>query len=307
MPVLDRAGQEAFWDRQVSGYDQADMTLDNEGELDLVHALCGEFCQLGYRAEDVVTLGGAVGSRDPKIVMDALRESGQLPSHIYFNDLSELMTRQALKTSLEPYLESGTKVSALSGPIHEVGDQIPHMPRRVIIGVYRDEAFVTANPAQGYQFSGFEEYRRNAERIGTHLVIEPVHIGGDGYTSTNARVFASINDHADATDLLFSRISGYINTVVGDALRVTGLHKGYSGFFLSHWFSERGIRCLVAHCFDPERISAMSVRRCAKGFVLCIDPVEPPRGIVTVLNNVIGNILPDEQRPTLATINRISR
>lgn len=306
-PILNRAGQKAFWDRQAPDYDQADMTRDNEGELDLVRALCQQFCLEGYVAEDVVTLGGAVGSRDPGVVTEVLERYSQWPSHIYFNDLSESMTEQALKGALNSYPTKQTQITVLSGPIHEISRNIPSIPRRVIIGVYRMESFTTANPHYGYPLTGLEEYEKNADKVGTHLLIEPVCVDGDSYTDIDVRIVTSTDDTSDQKKHIYTRLSDCIDVKSIDAIRIVGRHRTCEGFFLSHWFSEIGIRKLITASFGFERLSSMSLMPCAKGFVLCIDPLEQPRGIVTILNNVVGNILPDEQIHTLRAIDKLSR
>ena len=107
------------------------------------------------------------------------------------------------------------------------------------------------------------------------------------------------------SDVLASLKSFLVSGEVG-AFRVIGQHANKPGFFLSHWFTEKGITDLIQSCFDSQRIRAMSLKPCGKGFVVCIDPVEPPRGIVTLLNNVIGNVLPHEQMETLRAIDRVS-
>lgn len=297
--VLDRAGQQAFWDRQAADYELADMTLDNGGELDLVRELCRQFCRTGYHAEDVVTLGGAVGSRDPKVVLEVLEHNGKRPTTVYFNDLSEPMTKKAVATELASYAAQGA-CKALPGPIHEAARLIVSRPRRIIVGIYRMDAFVSANPHYGYELDGLAEYQKNAEKIGTHLVIEPVCLSGDGYVVLPQRTTAysgtPLPKHAAATIAARAQGSRF------DAMRVIGTHPGQEGFFLSHWYTEAGIRKLLSRCFSEQQLANLSLMPCAKGFVICIDPPEPPQGIVTILNNVVGNVLPHEQVATLRAI-----
>ena len=306
-PVLDRAGQQSFWDRQAVNYDRADMTRDNEGELALVRALCQQFCLSGYEAEDVVTLGGAVGSRDPKVVLDVLGQHGNMPEHIYFNDLSVEMAQQAQRMNLGANRAGSIEVNTLVGPIHEICEHIPVKPRRVIIGVYRAESLVQAVPHYGYPLTGLEEYERNAQIVGARLIIEPVRLESAVYIHMQIRILHS-SDYAEEIRLQCRRqIESCARLPSLHAIRVVDQHADQEGFFLSHWFSEVGIRALVGASFSSDRLGTLSLVPCAKGYVLCIDPVEPPRGIVTVLNNVIGNVLPGEQVATLRSIDRISR
>lgn len=304
-PVLDRAGQQIFWDRQASTYDHADMTTDNAGELAIVQALCEDFIQQGYVAEDVVTLGGASGCRDPLVVLDALKHHQNL-RRIVFNDLSEAMVQVALKRFSDLRVKNGYEVQGIHGPIHEIANQIPVIPRRVIIGVYRASALTEACPSEGQSYSGLEGYVRNSSIIGDHLIVEAVGLRADQYEESEMRVDISSANATVHLPIALAKIGSWYSDEQFIATRVIGQHTGNPGFFISHWFVEKSIRDLVGRCFSSARVEKMTMTKCAKGFVLCIDPIEPPRGILTILNNVVGNVLPHEQVETLRVIDRIS-
>jgi len=52
--------------------------------------------------------------------------------------------------------------------------------------------------------------------------------------------------------------------------------------------------------------SQSRVKHFAKGMALVVDPIGvQPQGVVTVLNNVIGNVLPQSQHETLHAIKKI--
>lgn len=306
VPALNRAGQQAFWDRQAPDYDAADMTLDNEGELKIVASISRDQLSRNGSIDDVVTLGGAVGSRDPKVVVDVIREYSSTLAHIYFNDLSPKMTSRAVDTVLKPYISDKTGITTLPGPIHEVGDSIPCRPRRVVIGVYKARALIEGCPHLGYPLSGIEEYIKNSSIIGTRLMIEPLDIRNGVYGKPSIRLQLTPDSSANDKSAVSNEIVRQLEKERVDAIRVIGTHEHKEGFFLSHWFTEEGILNLVRRSFKRERRGHLSIVTCAKGYVLCIDPTEKPQGMVTILNNVIGNILPDEQIKTLEVIDRIS-
>lgn len=306
MPALDRAGQQAFWDRQAPDYDAADMTLDNEGELKIVASISRDQLSKNGSIDDIVTLGGAVGSRDPKVVVDVIRESSSTLSHIYFNDLSSHMTSRAVSTVLRSYTDKTSGITALPGPIHEVGESIPCRPRRVVIGVYRARALVEAYPHLGYPLSGIEEYIKNSSIIGTRLIVEPLDIRNGVYGTPSIRLQLTADSSANDKSAVSNEIIRQLEKERVDAIRVIGTHEHKEGFFISHWFTEEGIINLVRRSFKRERRGHLSIVPCAKGYVLCIDPTEKPQGMVTILNNVIGNILPDEQIKTLEVIDKLS-
>lgn len=304
-PILDRAGQQTFWDRQAPTYDLADMTLDNMGELKIVEDLTRDFFSRHQEPCDIVTLGGAVGSRDPKIIIDTMQGFGLNPSRIYFNDLSVDMAKRAVEHTLKSYA-TNCVVTPFPGPIHEIEKDIPSCPRRVILGAYRARALVEAYPHLGYPLSGIEEYLKNSEIIGDRLYIQPVDIRNGQYTEPRISLFLTSTSTQSEIAHVCSEILNQIEAERVDSIRIIGTHGDKLGFFISHWFSEEGLINLFRRSFTRERRSHLSVTPCAKGYVVCVDPTTRPRGIVTILNNVIGNILPDEQVQTLEVIDRIS-
>lgn len=97
-PQMNIENQSAFWDAQSDVYEVADMTNDNQQEMDVVIGKCRE---LPY--EDMVTLGGAVGCRDPKLILNDLltRECAARPT-LFFNDLSPKQVQRAREVVLKP-------------------------------------------------------------------------------------------------------------------------------------------------------------------------------------------------------------
>lgn len=307
MPVLDRQAQQAFWDRQAATYSERSMTRDNEGELSVVEKLCDDFVQRGYVAEDVVTLGGANGCRDPRVVMDALARHSQTPRAIYFNDLSEKMVEAACTGSLAEYNQRFIAIASGHGAIHENVAWVPTKPRRVIVGVYKAAALVSTEASKGYTQCGIEGYIRNGGILGNRFTFEAMTSGQDSFEPMGIK--SALNAHAAPLRVQIAR--RVIDACLGDeavsAIQVLGYSSEDLGQFLSHWYTERGISSLIRRTFAKERLGSISITSCAKGYVICIDSIEPPCGIVTILNNVIGNVLPHEQAETLRTIDRISR
>ena len=309
IPALTREAQVKFWDRQAGDYSTADMTT-NKGELALVRKFTEHFSKRGLSAEDVVTLGGANGCRDPLVVTEVL----QLSDHswqggVFFNDLSSNMVAEARRTNLADFGKAG-QLQTMSGPIHEIAYAISHRPRRVLLGVYSTDAFVHDHPAFGYESAGLIEYLRNGSRLGNRFVIDVTHITQDGLYADEPeeRMFirnddseAYVERHRQALERIAKIAEREPATPL--AFRVVGEHEGEEGIFLSHWFTEAGFEALLKPRFVGHTIE---ISTCAKGFVACIDPPEQPKGIVTMLNNVLGNVLPEEQSPTLEAIRRFS-
>lgn len=303
--IVAEGDPERFWARQVGTYSTTDMTNGNVEELAAVEALCEEFVARGYVAQDIVTFGGANGYRDPRIAVDKLRQLGQCVESIIFNDLAQDLIEEALAGHLAHYPALGIPIEAMPGPAHEVANKITPMPRRVIIGVYSSDAFIAGadgDPGAG----GLAEYLRNYRYLGDEFFIQPFHISGSRYEDMHE----TVHIRAKYSETLLQPYLAILRKLNDrgelGAIRVIGRHVDQEGHFLSHWFTKRGITELVRACFAPTRAAVMTVHSIPKGLLLCIDPTIPARGIITLLNNVVGNIASDFHAPTLRAVDRIS-
>lgn len=308
-PRLNPEGQIRFWDRMAATYEGADMT-QNMGEQHVVERLTDEFVVRGFQAEDVVTLGGAVGCRDPRIVVDRLRIGGQTPKRIFFNDLAPALVAHASENELASQRAGGIDVHAFSGKVADSYAHIPKMPRRVLIGVYGAEAFVRPAPEEGHRQDGFTEYLANDAHIGDRLWLEWFRISAGAYAPAAKERFLTgrtIGTPPDAVRSSLEKVLQLHELPELGALRVIGSTEDERhGYFLSHWFTIQGVTSLLEESFIGRAVK-MRLFLCGKGMLVCLDPLyERPRGILTVLNNVVGNILPDEQLKSLRVIHGLT-
>jgi hypothetical protein len=241
------------------------------------------------------------------VISEALEQcGGETPKKIFFNDLSAAMTQAALEGSLTVYAEKNISLEVIPGPIHAIAGCLPAMPRRVIVGVYSAKALVHASPEEDYLRVGLEEYLSNAAILGDRFVFEPFGLQDGQYRALAPKTFLSAWATSEQLGMVIGSLATLLGENIADAVRVIGQHHAQPGYFLSHWFTEKGILELLRGSFDPRRMGAVRIKACPKGFVLCIDPLEPPRGIVTLLNNVVGNVLPADQTETLRVVDRLS-
>lgn len=303
--IVDDADQRPFWERQAGSYSSAPMTNDNAEELAGVENLCLDFVDRGYTAEDVFAFGGANGCRDPKIVVETLRRCGQRVERIVHNDLAENLVEEAVAEHLSAYPSQGIIVQALAGCAHEIAISLDPKPRRVIIGLYSAEAFIFGDEGSRNQ-SGFAGYLCNHHRLGDEFLVQPLRLVGARYEDMG-ECFHVKAKHAPE---MLPPCLGILRTLNDNeelgAIRVIGQHADQEGHFLSHWFTRRGVSELTGACFSRLSDKQLSIQSIPKGFLLCIDPAVPPRGIITLLNNVLGNIAPHWQAPTLRAIDLIS-
>ncbi len=306
IPTLTTEGQVVFWDRQAPGYQKAPMTKDNQGELNAVTEFCKNYAASGYVARDVITLGGANGCRDPRVVTDVLHAEGRSVERVIFNDLSKVMTQYAKEFSLSHYQKQGVEVDVISGSILQAVSLIPKAPRRVIIGVYRAQALISRYEEDGHNGSGIDEYLKNGKVLGSQFNFDAVSLNAGTYRDLGVGAVL----HTHPSPLWQETVQKVLGTCLASdstgAIRVVGQDPNRDGFFLSHWFVEKNFREMVTWAFGSERAKSIQIARCPKGYVLCIDPLEPPQGVITLLNNVLGNVLPTEQRDSLRAISELS-
>jgi hypothetical protein len=309
-PVLNVEGQSAFWDAMSEVYEGADMTVDNQKEMDVVIKHCREI-----QYQDLVTLGGAVGCRDPKMILEDLVARGfsgeQLPV-VFYNDLSSEQVRKAKESVLKPFTDKGLTIKYLPGEIRNTCGSIPKKPRRLIIGVYDCHSFFNAHPNDGYPSCGFDEYLKNSAILGCDFLMEWVKLTSENrMISCGFRARVGVDDDIGTRTWIKNLVDLSRSSSVGGvgrditALQIIGRHLDNPGFFLSHWYTQYGFNKLLKSVFNPDRF-AISTETFAKGMVAVVDPIgTQPSGVVTMLNNVIGNVLPDDQFETLCAIREI--
>lgn len=174
-PALERDGQLVFWNQQADSYETADMTNDNLGEIVEVVERFRANPQIW---RDIVVLGGAVGCRDPKMILqEAICRKSDSPCsppsegvHILFSDLAPDQVDRAKYDILAKCQNcENINMDFLVGPIHEVCKGIGQACRTLMLGVYDAQGFFRADSLRGYPLAGFDEYLNNSAVLGDHF------------------------------------------------------------------------------------------------------------------------------------------
>ncbi|PIT93805.1 hypothetical protein COU00_02440, partial [Candidatus Falkowbacteria bacterium CG10_big_fil_rev_8_21_14_0_10_43_11] len=307
-PELTRAGQTKFWDRQAPTYDLADMTTDNSSEINEVIKYC---CQYGY--QELITLGSAIGCRDPKMIFKqaycgrsrttCTPPNSGLPQ-VFFNDLSETQVERAKKEILARCQQCGARIKFYSGPIHEICGQAGRGSRTLLLGVYNIESFFNADPCHDYPLAGFDEYLKNAVMLGDYFWFDWL-ILCNGILSTKPAdlelsATASQNKRESFRQILrthcWKKMQDGSEAI---ALQIVGVLKNKDGFFISHWYGKEGLCRLLSMIFSPNDYDVPPPLSLAKGFLVIVKRKNAQSiGVITMLNNVLGNIIPEEQLMT---------
>jgi len=312
-PELTRAGQVAFWNRQARTYEATDMTNDNPHEI----ACVIERTDPSVHSE-IVTLGGAVGCRDPLAILkkkycsekDGSCYRGAKLPRVFFNDIALEMVQKAEENVLAGCRSCGVEMEFCPGPIAEACAQIKtRSPRTLLLGVYSDDGFFKSEPQNGYQLCGFDEYMKNCEILGERFWFDWLVLSGESLQIDHCGLFVEPIWPADKlTDARMQLANDYAAVAQSNelvALQVVSAHRDREGFFISHWFNERGILSLLRRVF-PEDEFGIKEATFPKGMLFAIERRNSvPRGIATILNNVLGNVLPQEQISTLTRVRTI--
>jgi len=311
-PELTQAGQRKFWNRQAPTYDMADMTVDNSLEIKEVV----EHCRVN-RYSELINLGGAIGCRDPKMILEyvychrdgviCIPPNKGLPQ-VFFNDLAEAEVARAEKEILARCQQCGVSIKFCAGPIHEVCKQIGHGSRTLLLGVYNVESFFNAGPCHDYPLAGFDEYLKNTATLGDVFWFDWL-VFQNGFLSTepdDLRLSAAVASNVRLTfrqnleQRCRERLHENSNAI---ALQIVSVRKGYDDFFISHWYKKDGLCRLLSSVFPPNDYEVQPLLHLAKGFLTVIKKKGVvATGVITMLNNVLGNIIPSEQMLTLEAI-----
>lgn len=310
-PELTRAGQVAFWNRQARTYGSTDMTNDDGGhEI----ARVKEKIDPGVHSE-IVTLGGAVGCRDPLAILkakycsekDGLCHRGANLPRIFFNDIAPEMVREAEENVLDDCRKCGVEMEFCSGHIADVCDQVKKdRSRMLLLGVYSDDGFFRSDPQKEYKLCGFDEYMKNCEILGERFWFDWLFFKGGSLQFTDQDLFVEPVWPAEKLAGARRQLANDYATVAQSselvALQVVSAHRDREGFFISHWFNARGILSLFREVF-PEDEFEIKKDTFPKGILFAIERRNSAsEGIVTILNNVLGNVLPEEQITTLTRV-----
>ncbi|MFA7201632.1 MAG: hypothetical protein WC099_01390 [Candidatus Paceibacterota bacterium] len=308
-PKLDIQGQKIFWDQQAPHYEKADMTVDNQGELICVLEKYKE-----VPCKELITLGGAIGCRDPKVILDDIISRNERPfPKVFMNDLSKKQLQWAQEKILKDYTRSGFHITYLPGEIRSVCTKIKnHMPRRLLIGIYESRSFFEAQPSSQYPLCGFDEYLRNHNILGQELLLNWMRYETGGiFTSCGIRTLVTSLDHPKDKLGIKKSLETFYRSVTDagteniSCLQIIGRSHNHRGFFLSHWYTQTGFIPMLKEAF-PATLFSITKYQFPKGALFVIDPLRhQPTGIITVLNNVMGNILPQNQLKTLHAIRRL--
>ena len=220
------------------------------------------------------------------------------------------MVQRAEENVLAGCRECGVEMDFYTGHIADACGRVKKDRSRVLfLGLCSDVGFFKSDSQHGFMFCGFDEYMKNCEILGERFWFDWLLFNGESLRFTNRGFFVEpiwpAEKLADARRQLADDYATAVQSSELVALQVVSAHRDREGFFISHWFNARGILSLLREVFSEEEFEIMEAEF-PKGMLFAIARRNSaPTGIVTILNNVLGNVLPQEQISTLSRVKDI--
>jgi hypothetical protein len=276
---LEGRNTKQFWDGVSQIYSEKDMTKhDNDSELDFVLERTVDVVEL-------VCLGVADGCRDPVAILDHMLKQGVvLPTKLVCNDISpkllEVCENRLTKYPIVPYKQF------FPVPISELNFDTQKMGTRIIIGTYN------AN----YIMESLGIYNDNNDVIGT--IFDLSYLTFDAETGelkkSDEKLTFHIKNYMNHKDTIMSWCNipnFYAYSVETD------------NDFVSHYFDLANLAKMYKHVFGIETVN--SVTQEGDRYIVADIGSKTPQRIVTMLNNVQGNIQWYEQTTSLEKIAKL--
>jgi indoleamine 2,3-dioxygenase len=260
-----------FWDSVATVYSDNEMTQCNSDfELEtLCHKVITE------QPTTLNCFGVADGNRDPIFILDYIEKQGwSLPAHMVINDISPEMVNQATNNITDKY---DIPTRYVVSPIDSL-----HLPSRYVksntklfIGTY----------SISYIKDALKLYEKEKDIIGAHVTLTQVfYTAGQlqtGKSQTGSYSELNVDELFDE-DLYAIRFE----TETG---------------FVSHYFNEPVLYCLLGNIFRTEADIFVSEKYPRYGLMSLNKTVDHTTDVhvVTMLNNVLGNIKTEDQIESL--------
>lgn len=278
-----------FWDSTASVYSNAKLTNEGGEDLEVILSRSGSI-------DNMVCLGVATGCRDPLFLLD----KGIKPKKLLVNDLSPNLLRICL-ASLSSYSE--LDMLSLVGPIHRTLEKSAEgiegffgkSEPLLAVGVYKKDAFYTK--FNGY--SALELYSEERTNIGDNCVVYPIFYEGE-----------ILNTKSKGIDFKLPLSSRQIGRIA-KFLQKYESSRGFGGFqfnsvkngnpFISHYYTKELLEKIFVDTFPGYQISIVDTQ--TRNYVVFVGGKDSNQNtLITMINNVLGNIPLNLQKETLRSI-----
>lgn len=267
-----------FWNSVADIYESSNMTHHKaDQELDFVNNC------IKNELTELVCLGAADGCRDPMKILEYLKKNNlNYPKYLTVDDLSPKLLDVCAKRLDELNINISTKY--IAAPINKLEDFVTrnYFKTLVLYGVY-DADFI---------HNALAIYEENKQVIGETFTCDYL-----SFESNRLYYHKGIKFH-------ISDRKKYITTI--DNIRSANTFLAYSictnTGFISHYYDIDGLKKFNDKIFGLKHLSTQKI---GKRYIVCKIGSTKYERLVTILNNVIGNIPWNDLTDSLKVIDRL--
>lgn len=285
----DNVKTKDFWDGVANIYSKSDLTHHMaDFEMDVIELAMKYIKQL----DGLACLGAADGKRDPIGIMNlAIKHNKGIPEELIVNDISPNMVQHAQKNvdDLKLDFSESSKQTYTACPIHLMDPKISGLENKrsmYITGVYNVL----------YLKESLKLYSENTDATGRYFTISALVINEDHEIEPIA--------HQVTFDIFdYEKVWDQINALVQISdLYAISLVTDKS--FVSHYFSRDGIEQMLTMSFPACEVISFSGFGEGSRYIVNIikEKGRDINYVITMLNNVLGNVQWHEQFDTLRKI-----
>lgn len=270
-----------FWNSVANDYSNSTMTShQNDFELNIIKDNLNNISQL----EGIVSLGCANGIRDPIFILENCEIKNL--SEVTCLDISEKMIDEC-KENLKKYNFSKKFIVNKISDLTEFNKDL-----------LKESIFICGVYNANYIVQSLEIYKNNIDKIGNYFTITPVIYKYDKLLErTDLSLKFNIVDYSYCSEKI-------LNMQKLDCFYAYNIKTEKE--FVSHFFDSAKLYSLLNTIF-PHKIEVIKDEKYPRYLIFKIinGELNNCNYIITMLNNVLGNILTNEQVLSLQNINKL--
>jgi hypothetical protein len=292
---------ESFWDTVANMYSQSTLTSHMaDFEMDIVF----KFLSCVQILLGVASFGVADGNRDPIQILNFIREQNKYDSEnfeVLLNDISGEMLRVAEQNMITNG-HGELQAHYVHNPVSQLIDVPSFFPNKntsFIFGVYNAR----------YIVESLELYRQNKAVIGNKFSLSALYLKEDLTMANKWEIVEESRSilHFDIDDhLLLSEAILLLMTIPNFYAYSISTEKN----FVSHFFAAESLKKILESIFPNKKVAYICGDNAdghdnRRYIVNILENDGPTNYLVTMMNNVLGNIKFEEQQQSLKNLWRL--
>lgn len=262
-----------FWDSVATCYSDNQMThTENDQELQTILKHIQNI-----QIETILSIGVADGCRDPTFILEYLKTQNKpMPKEIGYNDISHDM----MKIAASKINKYRLNTVAYAGPIQDYLPIIKHKNMMICIGVYNLNYFDKA----------MDMYSKEKQIIGTEIQLNPIIFSNTlQYVEDHSFTFTQDRTTEWASQIIqWEQIPNFM-----------GIRFQTNTGFLSHYYDSKQLHKILL-TLNPNTICEKPNGR----YIIYIISNPEAKGVITMINNVLGNIETKDQYSVLTKLSK---